>query len=564
MVVARTVLPVLLAIATCFAMQEVSLQDSLALESALPAVDEDQETEKKKEIAQDEISELAKDVEASLPKMEEQSNVVVPGKARRWHKEARELMTRLQTLHRNLLKRNWELRDALTKPSSEKKTMLPYGKIEGMLLRSNSKSMPNMPNIDACQLTCSMDRTCWSFSYNAGNKECLITPSSLGYSPDATFYGKGTNTDGRVTYHMYPGMLESTPAGKPILKTTKAACQLSCNEVAACQGFSFRASNGACSKTHEKLSYDESWVYAEKPPRTWFNGNPKDVNYMKELDDSEGREVTFLKHFKYHRDVNDKAKTQRLHAEITKIQNKARATETETRALGTEILKEDSRVADNARAGHELLDHQRHLNDKITELEGKQDVAVSSIHLIRSELARFDVELKEKRRESEKHLLQVDANGNKVKPVYQEPPERIAIKEKIAALQQGQVKLIQKKDELTTDLQDIHVAMSTNDMDQISILSHVKKAKEDYNNKKVALKLLATNAASVALIVDKQFNAEIPPAFIPIEPSAYMDSWNDKTTKADAWLAKDKMAKMEAMVKEEEAASMQMKHGKTV
>jgi hypothetical protein len=387
---------------------------------------------------------------------------------------------------------------------------------------------------------------------------------------------------------MYPGMFESAPAGEPILKTTKAACQLSCNEgpdrillygahcawcsllwciaVAACQGFSFRASNGACSKTHEKLSYDDAWIYAEKPPRTWFHGNPKDVHYMKELDDSEGRQVAFLQHFKYNRDVNDKVKAQQKLAEVTKIKSKADATVTESRALGTEILQGDSKAAANARAGSQLVEQQRHLNEQIDELQGKQDAEVSNIQLIRNELARFDVELKDKRRDSEKLLLQVDEKGNKVKPVYHEPPERIAIKEKITAVRGSQVKLITLKDELTRELQDIHVSMSINDIDQIKILSQVKRAREAYSNKKVSLRLLAMNAKSISLIVDKQFNAEIPPVFTPIEPSAYMSSWNDKTDKADAWLAKDKMAKMEAMVEEEEAAAaaMKKKRGKTV
>ena len=44
---------------------------------------------------------------------------------------------------------------------SLEKALLPYKKIAGMFLRANSKMHENMPNVDACQLTCSMGAYLW-------------------------------------------------------------------------------------------------------------------------------------------------------------------------------------------------------------------------------------------------------------------------------------------------------------------------------------------------------------------------------------------------------------------
>ena len=71
-----------------------------------------------------------------------------------------------------------------------------------------------------------------------------------------------------------------------------------------------------CSKTGEKLSYNAAWMYAEKPPRTWKHGHPEDMKDLKEVDDSEGRSESFIKHFKFSRDNNQPKKTATMTARV--------------------------------------------------------------------------------------------------------------------------------------------------------------------------------------------------------------------------------------------------------
>ena len=100
-------LPVLLAMVACFAMSEAAVQQLEALELDTPApasetpgtAEHDKARESKAQIAQDEISALGGRVEDALPKIKVESAVGNPRPDRRWQKDARAMMDRIQALH---------------------------------------------------------------------------------------------------------------------------------------------------------------------------------------------------------------------------------------------------------------------------------------------------------------------------------------------------------------------------------------------------------------------------------------------------------------------------------
>lgn len=120
-------LPVLLAMVACFAMSEAAVHqlEALKLDTPAPAsetpgtAEHDKAQESKAQIAQDEISALGGRVEDALPKIKVESAVGNPRTDRRWHKDARAMMDRIQALHQKLLKRNWELRRKLAEPPKD-------------------------------------------------------------------------------------------------------------------------------------------------------------------------------------------------------------------------------------------------------------------------------------------------------------------------------------------------------------------------------------------------------------------------------------------------------------
>ena len=115
-------LPVLLAMVACFAMSEAAVQQLEALELDTPApasetpgtAEHDKAQESKAQIAQDEISALGGQMKSNV-----ESAVGNPQPDRRWHKDARAMMDRIQALHQKLLKRNWELRRKLSEPPKD-------------------------------------------------------------------------------------------------------------------------------------------------------------------------------------------------------------------------------------------------------------------------------------------------------------------------------------------------------------------------------------------------------------------------------------------------------------
>jgi len=561
-------LPVLLAMAACFAMSEAAVQqlEELELDTAAPAsetpgtAEHDKAQESKAQIAQDEISALGGQVADALPKIKVESSVGNhPGKPR-WHKDARAMMDRIQALHQRLLKRNWELRRKLSEPPKDEKTsLLPYKKIAGMFLRANSKMHENMPNDDACQLTCSMDQRCWSYSYNAGSKECLITPSALGYSPDATFYSKAQADDGAVKYHMYPGMFESTPMGEP-LKTTKDQCELSCNEVAACEGYSYRENTEMCSKTIEKLSYNNAWMYAEKPPRTWGPGHPEDMKDLKEVDDSEGRSESFLKQFRYSRDTSDKKKTATMTSKVNRMMSSSRASERELRALKTAIGSAEMHATSITTTGNKLIDNGRDISTRVETINGRLKEGKSNIKLVQGEIDRFVTKLTAERKLHEAALLQTGPDGKKIKPVYVDPQNLVELKSKIQNMKSKQIKEAGKLVECETDRGDLRTEIQQNDGRQIKALNALNKLKERFSSKKTALKMMVTDAKNVKAVVDREFNLAEPPAFEPVTPGSYLNSWNDKADAATAHIASDKQERTEGDITGQETFGM--RHGK--
>ena len=99
-----------------------------------------------------------------------------------------------------------------------------------------------------------------------------------------------------------------------------------------------------------------------------------------------------------------------------------------------------------------------------------------------------------------------------------------------------------------------------NDGRQIKALEALAKLKERFSSKKTALKMMVTDAKSLKKIADKEFNLAEPPAFEPVTPGSYLNSWNDKADAATAHIASDKQERMEGDITGQETFGM--RHGK--
>merc|ERR1711959_292593 len=106
----------------------------------------------------------------------------------------------------------------------------------------------------------------------------MLSALALGYSPDAVFYAKNSDSP-EMGYIMFPGMFEATQSSPAAEGKTKVECERGCSlDGAKCQGFSYREHNGICAYTSTPLDYDSAWDYYEKPPREFKRGHPAEVN----------------------------------------------------------------------------------------------------------------------------------------------------------------------------------------------------------------------------------------------------------------------------------------------
>ena len=99
-----------------------------------------------------------------------------------------------------------------------------------------------------------------------------------------------------------------------------------------------------------------------------------------------------------------------------------------------------------------------------------------------------------------------------------------------------------------------------NDGRQIKALEALAKLKERFSSKKTALKMMVTDAKNVKAVVDREFNLAEPPAFEPVTPGSYLNSWNDKADAATAHIASDKQERTEGDITGQETFGM--RHGK--
>ena len=74
------------------------------------------------------------------------------------------------------------------------------------------------------------------------------------------------------------------------------------------------------------------------------------------------------------------------------------------------------------------------------------------------------------------------------------------------------------------------------------------------------MKMMVTDARNLKAVVDNEFKFEQPPAFEPVKPGTYLNSWNDKADAAKAHIAADKLERMEGSITGQEAFGM--RHGK--
>ena len=389
---------------------------------------------------------------------------------------------------------------------------------------------------------------------------------------DLQSHNQGAAEDGTVKYHMYPGMFESTPMGEP-LKTTKHQCELSCNEgprtsarshclflyapVAACEGYSYRENTEMCSKTTENLSYDPAWMYAEKPPRTWSLGHPEDMKDLKDVDDSAGHSESFLKQFKYNRDTFDKKKAATMTGRVSRMVTASRASERKLRSLKTAILSAETKVARITTTTSKLVDSGRAISTRVETINGRLKTGNFNVELLQAEVNRFVTELAAERKVQEAVSLQ---HGRKLKPTYTDPMKLVELKSKLQNMKLQRNKEAGKLKDCEVDRGDLRVKIQMNDGRQIKALEALKKLKERFSSKKRSLSLMVTDAKNLKSVVDREFDIEQPPAFEPISPATYLDSWNDKADAAKAHIATDKQERLEGDITGQETFGM--RHGK--
>merc|ERR1712153_76675 len=144
-----------------------------------------------------------------------------------------------------------------------------------------------------------------------------------------------------------------------------------------------------------------------------------------------------------------------------------------------------------------LADRGQSISDRVEAINGRLKTGKQNLYLLQAEINRFMTKLNAERKVQEAASLQTGPDGKKLKPIYTVP----------------------------TSLQL-----------QLNTLQN-KKLKESFASKRTALKLLVTDAKNLKGIVDREFDFEKPPAFEPVSPGTYLNSWNDKADAATAHIA---------------------------
>jgi len=511
------------AMVTCNLVHELGTHEHQALVSldAEPA----QATSTQESIAADEISALADDVKKSLPVINVVADKDNTGSGRTWGQEAFQLVQHLESLHKKLMERNLALRRQLAAPDTGEGKKEPYGTVNGMIMDARSAPFKEVPNADACELKCSLDRKCKSFSYNKHKMECLISKVAMGYSPDSIFYAKAESVDGAQAYHMYPGLFEATQSQDPIQGVDRFACQVSCTkEGSRCGGYSYRQKTQLCSLTGEPIKYDKYWDYYEKPPREFKRGHPEDVNAEDKYDKLRRETNHFWKEFQYHKNANDKRKLIALKQKVDKVELRADAMESSLRAGSSSIVSLKARVQSLKRASATAVSASRD-----TQKELQKAMGVQGEHQIDLELVNEKVE----KRQSE--VLKEDPDFLEKGLVWDDDPKIKRYNEDAMEVKKEKAEVDAKVVLLKQDAQDSQKQVDETDKQQIEALTQAKKTEDSIKSARLEMKTLAAEAKDLQKVVDKEEELRSPPPTVMELPSVHSkQSWDSKADEAEA------------------------------
>jgi len=455
-----------------------------------------------------------------------------------------------QKLHQKLAQRNQRLIKKLDEPPVEEE-LAKFAKVSGLVLREQTKTRKNMHNPDACQISCSIDRECKSFSYNSEEKVCLLSKRSLRYTPDSTFYAKQSKvTGGVVKYSMYPGLYADASAGMKTTDQTKEQCELACSQVVQCRGFSFKESSGECARTLTKLDYDNKWDYYEKPARAHENGDPQDLAFHRDQDKLNERFNHFWGEYEYnHRDMS---KIVDLSKQADKIKADADALEPKMRADQLTMTRYDAKAADAKRRASRIVDLVRNTNKEYTEAKGDVQTAETELKLTSDKLDRLNEKIAKETAEMKKGKSLSPEEVAKAEAKARANGEaREKLDEDVTAKRETRDKAISRSKMLEARIASLEDEQRVNDKDQLDALAQRKATHETYKGRVNKLKMLAIDAKQVKKLVDAEIKKDVPPSFQPIDTSVYATSWNQKVSTGQEWIQKDNLARREEEANQE-------------
>lgn len=461
---------------------------------------------------------------------------------RAWNDEAKKIVEAVEKLHAQLLERNTALKIKESAPIVHLKEKLAYGHVKGLLLKDEATPQKMVPNADACELTCSLDLKCKSFSFNTVQKECLISTTALGYSPEAVFYAK---TDDGQGFRMYPGMF--APAASAEISKTAADCELDCTAQGhKCRGYSFKATTSECAMTSEPLHFDEEWDYYEKPPRAHVLGHKEDVAAEKMID-TQGREFgKFMKECNYDLAVNSKKKFNALQKKIDKVKVKTEQEIDHLRALKSTETGMKVRAESLTRALENAGNDFKTQNDEMTRAEGRLSRSKLSVQLVEGQLQERTLELQ---KELQKKIKNKDVPADT----------------KLSSLQESDLKTEKLTDRLTRARQafnvddmevttlrkaakDAQITAEHTAKKHIEALTDAQSTLEDMKAARVKLQTYQVDAKELTKVVDRESRSLVPPVEVLEPPSMHsLLRWD---TKADEAAATEHAARVEHMKKQ--------------
>jgi hypothetical protein len=545
------------ALVSCNLVHELAGVEDRALLVAEPDQTEDQ----KESIAEDEISALHNTVEKSLPSLDSYraKTTASIGNGRGWALEAKSMVEAAQKLNQELVDRNKALRVERSKPPAQGSAKLSYGKVSGMQVIEGAKQTPSVPNSDSCELKCSMDLKCRSFSYNTKDQICSLSTAALGYSQDSVFYAKASGGK----WEMYPGLYETSRSRSLKVGTTRADCEMGCSaQGKKCAGYSFKSKTGTCSFAAEPLHYDASWDYYEKPPREHPHGHPSEVA-AEDMNDLIARETAkFWTEFQHTKNVGDKKKLQRLEDSVQAIRTKAGNLAHKLRETNAIISTLDATRSKLKRMAFSAVNAYRTASDEQMEAQSAVGEKELILKLVNQKIQQRTQQIQKSMAppaEDEEEAAERDTTQT-LEDLLADDAKMTALKERQSRDQQelqNSQDVLQNRQRAAAQAQ---VQAKETDRQNIITLTKLHNAKEKYKALKVSLKMAVTEALDVKKVIDREEKLLDPPESTLAPPSMHSQlSWDAKADEAEAKFATEKLAKLAAQAQNDKSQEMPAK-----